>query len=56
MNEGQFVRILYSTDTFVLNGIYLLVNLNNIFKSEKYKVYFISKLFQISIIRRKDNE
>ena len=31
MNEGQFVRILYSTDTFVLNGIYLLVNLNNIF-------------------------
>lgn len=31
MNEGRFVRVLYSTDTFVLNGIYLLVCFNNIY-------------------------
>lgn len=39
MNEGQFVRILYSTDTFVLNGIYLLVNLNNIFIEQYFNKF-----------------
>jgi hypothetical protein len=35
MNEGNFIRILYSTDNLVLNGIYLLVNLYDI-TCEKY--------------------
>jgi len=35
MNEGIFIRILYSTYNVVLNGIYLLVTLNDI-TSEKY--------------------
>jgi hypothetical protein len=30
MNESIFIRILYSTDLMILNGIYLLVNLNDI--------------------------
>lgn len=39
MNEGQFVRILYSTNTFVLNGIYLLVNFNNIFIEQYFNKF-----------------
>ena len=35
MNEGNFIRILYSTEIMILNGIYLLINLNDI-NSEKY--------------------
>ena len=39
MNEGQFIRILYSTNTFVLNGIYLLVNFNNIFIEQYFNKF-----------------
>ena len=35
MNEGKFIRILYSTAYFTLNGIYLLIPLNEI-QIEKY--------------------
>jgi hypothetical protein len=35
MNEGGFIRILYSTDHMMLNGIYLLININN-FVCDKY--------------------
>ena len=35
MTEGNFIRILYSTPNFTLNGIYLLITLNNI-TCEKY--------------------
>jgi hypothetical protein len=35
MNEGTFIRILYSTNTMVLNGIYLLIQLNDM-TLEKY--------------------
>lgn len=35
MNEGNFIRILYSTNIMTLNGIYLLINLTNI-SCEKY--------------------
>jgi hypothetical protein len=35
MNEGNFIRIIYSTHNIVLNGIYLLLTLNDI-TSEKY--------------------
>ena len=30
MNEGNFIRILYSTHNILLNGIYLLIKLNDI--------------------------
>jgi glutamine synthetase type III len=35
MNEGNFIRILYSTNNVTLNGVYLLIQLNDIV-SEKY--------------------
>ena len=35
MNDGNFIRILYSTPNFTLNGIYLLVTLYDIM-CEKY--------------------
>jgi hypothetical protein len=35
MNDGNFIRILYSTPYIVLNGIYLLIQLNDI-TLEKY--------------------
>jgi hypothetical protein len=43
MNNGNFVRIIYSTPLFVLNGIYIAVNINytNIDKYyNKYKCSF----------------
>ena len=30
MNEGMFIRVLYSAENIVLNGIYLLVNISDI--------------------------
>jgi len=39
MNEGNFIRILYSSDIMVLNGIYLLVNLNDITCEKYYNKY-----------------
>ncbi len=35
MNDGNFIRILYSNEYFVLNWIYLLITLNDI-SCEKY--------------------
>jgi len=35
MNEGNFIRILYSTNDIILNGIYFLITLNEI-NCEKY--------------------
>ncbi len=35
MNDGTFIRILYSTENVVLNGIYLLINIAD-FQCEKY--------------------
>jgi len=35
MNDGNFIRILYSTSCFTLNGIYLLITLHDI-TCEKY--------------------
>ena len=29
MNEGNFIRILYSTPLFILNGIYINININH---------------------------
>jgi hypothetical protein len=39
MNEGNFIRILYSTPTFVLNGVYLLIRLNDIIVEKYYNKY-----------------
>jgi hypothetical protein len=39
MNEGSFIRIIYSTPQFVLNGIYLLVILNDIISEKYYNKY-----------------
>ena len=35
MNDGYFLRILYSTPLFILNGIYISININHI-TIEKY--------------------
>jgi hypothetical protein len=35
MNDGNFIRILYSTPNVVLNGLYLFISLNNV-ECEKY--------------------
>ena len=39
ISEGQFIRILYSTDNVVLNGIYLLIQLNDIIFEKYYNKY-----------------
>jgi hypothetical protein len=39
MNEGSFIRILYSTNLFVMNGIYLYINLNDISIEKFYNKY-----------------
>ena len=39
MNEGNFIRILYSTNNFVLNGIYLIVTFNEILCEKYYSKY-----------------
>ena len=39
MNEGNFIRIIYSTHNVVLNGIYLLVILNDITCEKYYTKY-----------------
>uniref|UniRef100_A0A6C0IX84 Uncharacterized protein n=1 Tax=viral metagenome TaxID=1070528 RepID=A0A6C0IX84_9ZZZZ len=35
MNDGSFIRIVYSNNIFMLNGVFLLVNIDNII-TEKY--------------------
>jgi len=39
MNEGNFIRIIYSTNNIVLNGIYLLITLNDITCDRYYTKY-----------------
>ena len=39
MSDGNFIRILYSTPSFILNGIYLLINLNDITCEKFYSKY-----------------
>ena len=39
MNEGNFIRILYSTHNAVFNGIYLLITLNDISCDKYYTKY-----------------
>ena len=39
MTEGTFMRILYSTNNILLNGIYLLISLNDITCDKYYNKY-----------------
>lgn len=39
MNEGTFIRIIYSTPNVVLNGIYILITLNDILCEKYYTKY-----------------
>lgn len=39
INEGNFIRILYSTHNILLNGIYLLIKLNDISCEKYYNKY-----------------
>jgi len=39
MNDGNFIRIIYSTPLFVLNGIYLSVNIGYISIEKYYNKY-----------------
>ena len=39
MNEGKFIRILYSSPTFILNGIYLKFHLNDVNIEKYYNKY-----------------
>ena len=50
MNDGNFIRILYSTQNIVLNGVYLLVNLYDIICEKYYKKYKCS----FNILNHKD--
>ena len=39
MNDGSFIRILYSNHQFVMNGIYLYINLNDVSIEKFYNKY-----------------
>ena len=39
MNEGNFIRILYSTPLFSLNGIYLFFSMNDVIVEKYYNKY-----------------
>jgi len=46
MNNGNFIRILYSTHMFTINGIYLFISLNDVMIEKYYNKYKCS--FNIS--------
>ncbi len=39
MNEGNFIRIIYSTSLFILNGIYIVININYINVDKYYNKF-----------------
>jgi hypothetical protein len=39
MNEGTFIRILYSTSIVTINGVYLLINMSDITCDKYYNKY-----------------
>lgn len=50
MIDGNFIRIIYSTESVVLNGIYLLVPLNDVVCEKYYTKYKCC----FNVIRHKD--
>jgi len=54
MNDGSFIRILYSNNYVVFNGIYLLIELNNLTVEKyynKYKCFFNTSIHKEMIDR-----
>ena len=60
MNDGNFIRIMYSNTLFVLNGIYLYININHLSIDKYYNKFkctfdvnlykeLIQKLYNIEI-------
>lgn len=39
MNDGNFIRIIYSTPLFVLNGVYIMININHIAIDKYYNKF-----------------
>jgi hypothetical protein len=39
MNDGNFIRILYSTNNFTLNGVYLFITLKDVICEKYYNKY-----------------
>ena len=39
MSDGNFIRILYSSESITLNGVYILINLNDITCEKYYNKY-----------------
>ena len=50
INDGKFIKILYSTHNFTLNGVYLLVTLSNI----KYEKHYIKYKYTFDVDNNKD--
>ena len=53
MNDGNFIRILYSTNDLTLNGIYLFITLKDVICDKyynKYKCIFNVNNHKISIV------
>lgn len=50
MNNGNFIRILYSTPNMVINGVYLFVNFNDVTCEKYYNKYKCN----FSILNHKD--
>ncbi len=49
MNDGNFIRIIYSTPIFTLNGIYLSININHLTIEKyynKFKCSFDTSLYK----------
>jgi hypothetical protein len=49
MNDGYFLRIIYSTPLFILNGIYISININHITIEKYYNKFKCS--FDINIYK-----
>ena len=49
MNDGYFIRIIYSTPIFTLNGIYLSININHLTIEKYYNKFKCS--FDINIYK-----
>ena len=49
MNDGYFLRIIYSTPSFILNGIYISININHITIEKYYNKFKCS--FDINIYK-----
>ena len=55
MNEGSFIRILYSTNKFVMNGIYIYVNLNHTEVARKNEYHILPRKSSKSTGESKNN-